>query len=62
MSASDRSLKGKAREQIVSVAIPGSCIRTKPGTDPGALAPSTETAPAHSGGEQTDSGASGGEP
>lgn len=43
MSGNERSeggLKGKARKQIVSVAIAGSSIETKPGRDPDELADS----------------------
>lgn len=35
---SDSGLKDKARQQIVSVAIAGSSIETKPGRDPDELA------------------------
>lgn len=37
MSNSERGLRGKAREQIASVAIFGSAIRTAPGLDPDEL-------------------------
>lgn len=37
---SKKSLKGEARQQIVSVAISGSSIETKPGRNPDELAES----------------------
>lgn len=37
---SEKSLKGEARQQIVSVAISGSSIETKPGRNPDELAES----------------------